>query len=204
MTTCKRSTSQQKTSRWNRSSPTVNYGLAIIGALVGSLLIYDEQTWYATFIASLLVLPFLVNGYLCRRAQPPKPRSKQALIALYGLAFTVAFYFWFIEKTDIPVSILVLPIVIIGATSVPARNKITVVEDISVVLQPESGSVFLKSQRFAPEEIRQIAIAELDDDYAIVQFPKTNGTPEYMFPISQIEQARKIAQTHFQNAQITT
>lgn len=196
--------SQPQTSRWNRSSPVFNYSMAAASFVVAALLVADETTWYAAYIGSLLVLTFMVNGYLCRRAQPPKPRSKQVLIALYALAYTIALYFLFIEKTDIPVSILVLPMVIIGATSAPARNKITLVEDIGVVLQPESGSVFLKSQRFAPEEIRQIAIAELDDDYAIVQFPKTKDRPEYMFPISQIEQARVIAKAHFPNALITT
>lgn len=195
---------QLKTSRWNRSSPVLNLMFAAMGAIVGSLLVYDEQTWHAAFIASMLVLPFLANGYLCRSQQAPNEPFKQVLAMLYLSALALAVYFWFSEKTDIPVSILVLPMVIIGATSVPARNKITVVEDISVVLQPESGSVFLKSQRFAPEEIRQIAIAELDDDYAIVQFPKTNGTPEYMFPISQLAQARNIAAAHYPNAQLTT
>lgn len=204
MTNINGSIGQQKTSRWNRSNPTVNYCLAIVGALVGGLLMYDEQTWYAAFIASLLVLPFLFNGYLCRSQQPPKPLFKQVLAVLYVAALALAFYFWLSEKTDIPPSILVLPMIFVGAISAPAKPDIPLVKDVQLLLVPVAGSVYLKSQRLVPEEIRQIAIAELDDDYAIVQFPKTTGRPEYIFPISQIEQARSIAGAHYPNAQITT
>lgn len=188
--------------QWVIANPKTNYLIAAFSGLLLGAISYFDPSRFNILLTAFYVLMFLANGYLCQRRVHTTLVNIWTLLVVVGVGVT--FYFWFSRGIDEPIVLIFLPIIFVGPRTQRVIRPAHYVDQVETLLQPVAGSVYLKGERFATEEIRQIAIAELDRHTAIVQFPLTKGCPEYRFPRSQIDTARALAKQNFCHAKLTT